>query len=779
MKLTPHQQAVADHSDGHALCIAVAGSGKTSTLVRLVCNLLRKDVNPRRLMVMMFNKAAQIDFTEKLRTVAHAELNSSSGQLPQIRTYHATGLKLLRTLESWRVREPYHKQPLSDKVIELQVRTLILQLATEPIIERVRQDAARLIEMSTSFIELVKSHLTTPEEWFCEAAYTNDYGFLIELFHQFESWRHQQKALTFTDMLYDPVKLIQAEPALCARVANKMDFIVVDEYQDTSILQHRFTQLIAGERAQMVAVGDPDQTIYEFAGASIANILQNFQQDFGQPHSEFAASVSELTMPHTFRYGHSIALAASHLISQNRARKDVLCIAHAENPPSLIEISQSEKDDSQLVVKTLQSYLGSGTPPQDIAVLVRVWAQAVPIELNMLEAGIQYASDGPSLFKRPEIAALMDAMALANGEFAVISEDDRYQRLLRLLTLPHIGLKQHYVEQLCQHLKTSTTEVGAAFGALIPTLSDITGFQSRKLCRRAALLTWLEHNGQQFKAHALIAHYIEHSEFYESLESMSLNEQRTDEQILAIHGFVRFLKQLNQETSACCEHIRGLIERQQTQQRASHSVTLSSCHRAKGLEWSVVLLPGLTGQYWPFLPEGEQVSPESIEAERRLLYVAMTRAKHCLHLFTAPGELDQPPVLMKKQHSISPFVREMQLPQVLSLAQRLHEQSDADLGSAIATTALTPISKRYLSTARPALKQQLRDAPTKAPVRKSAMAEEPWQLRAVIDHAIFGRGQVIEVNDSNFSIRFHNRQHGVKRFAKINDIRHLFNTVFE
>ena len=793
MKLTHHQQAVANHSDGHALCVAVAGSGKTSTLARLVCNLLQKDVNHRRLMVMMFNKAAQIDFAQKLHALAG--LNTPPGQLPVIRTYHATGLNLLRTLESWHIREPYQKKPLSDKMIELQVRTLILKLAPESLKERIRSDIARLIETSTNFIELVKSHLTTPQAWFSRAGYPNDYRFLIELFHQFESWRHQQKVLTFTDMLYDPVQLIQSTPALVPRVANKMDFIVVDEYQDTSTLQHRFTQLIAGERAQLVAVGDPDQTIYEFAGANIDNILKNFQQDFGQRLANTKVNVAELTMPHTFRYGHSIALAASHLISQNHARKDVLCIAHAENPPSSIEISQSAKDDSRFVATSLQGYLDSGVPPQHIALLVRVWAQAVPIELHLLEAGIQYVSDGPSLFKRPEIAVLIDGMMLASGEFATLNDDDRYQKLTRLLTMPHIGLKQQYVDQLCQRLKTCTNDFGAALSTFATTLTDITKFQARKLRRRGELLTWLEQNGQQRKAHTLIAHYIEHSELYDSLKSMSLNGQRTDEQILAIQGFLRFVTQLDQETGACCEHIRELIEQQRTHQQASCGITLSSCHRAKGLEWPVVLLPGLTCQYWPFLREGQQVGPEAIEAERRLLYVAMTRAKERLHLFTAEGELDHPAVLAEKQSlitptlgkkmlqkndSISPFVLEMQLPHALSLAQLLHEKSDTDLGKAISNTGLTAISKRYLNTARPTLKA-LNDAPIlkTATAKKNTLIDEPWQLRAVIDHAVFGRGEVVEVNDSSFSIRFHNHQYGVKRFAKISDIRHLFTAVFD
>lgn len=809
MKLTPHQQAVANHDQDHALCIAVAGSGKTSTLAQLVSNLLQKGADPRRVMVMMFNKAAQIDFSKKIRTLIASELEALKQDqrlLPEIRTYHATGLRLLRTLEGWGVREPYNKQPLSEKVVELQVRTLILKLAPEAIKDRIRSDAARLIETAISFIESVKAHLNSPEQWFEKTGYTDDYRFFIQLFHQFEQWRHQQKSITFTDMLYDPVKLIIGNPELTPKVENKMDFIIVDEYQDTSTLQHRFTQLIAGQRARMVAVGDPDQTIYEFAGANIDNILNHFQQDYAD-----TGEVKELTMPHTFRYGHSIALAASHLISQNKSRKKVLCIAHPENPPSLIRISQSGSDDSRFVVESLMEYLASGTQPETIAILVRVWAQAVPIELNLLEMGIPYTSDGPSLFQRPEIEALIDAMTLASGGFSALEPDIRYHKLARLLTLPHIGLKHHHIDWLCQKLKENHDQFGKALGKLASQLNEISDFQAGKLRARAELFTRLEQNGLQQKAHTLIATYIQQSEVYDSLRSMSLNEQRTEEQILAIKGFHRFLKQLNEDTVSCCSHIDALIEKRKKQkaqrQRSSHGITLSSCHRAKGLEWPVVLLPGLTRQYWPFLHEDElaafsvQKGSNAIESERRLLYVAMTRAKQQLHLFTTEGDLagnsswsSTSSSLDGKNHqnSISPFVLEMNLPHVLSLGNLLHEESDHALAEAIQKTGLTNISKHYVASARPSLMKQLTEVPViqvsntiasssnrkrfSSPNRGTS-CDGPWQLRAIIDHAIFGRGEVIEVNDSNFSIRFDSRQHGVKRFAKIEEVRHLFSVL--
>lgn len=434
MQLTSNQQQLTRHQNGHALCIAVAGSGKTSTLAHLTRNLLAAGSDCRRMMVMMFNKSAQLDFTAKLKQLC----NNPQGLpalLPEIRTYHATGLKLLKSLENWGLRAPCERNPLGDKELELRVRDLIFQQAPDNLKDRLKSDTAKYIESVIQFIDSVKSFLTTPEQYFEDNDYPDDFRFFIQVYHLFEQWRHQHRRITFTDMLYDPVRLIEQHPEIVSRITNKMDFIIVDEYQDTSTLQHRFTRIIAGERARVIAVGDPDQTIYEFAGANINNILNHFEDDFGQSHP-----VQSLTLPHTFRYGHSIALAASHLIHHNQNRKDVMCLAHTSNPPSTINLTQCRGDDTDAVVRTIRQHLQQDNPAP-LAVLVRVWAQAVPIELSLLEQGIAYQNDGPSLFDRPEIDALTAALELSSGQFHFLPPGSRQKRLQRLLTLPHIGLK--------------------------------------------------------------------------------------------------------------------------------------------------------------------------------------------------------------------------------------------------------------------------------------------------------------------------------------------------
>lgn len=788
MNLTSYQATVAQHDSSHALCVAVAGSGKTSTLSHLVNNLLAKNTDARRMMVMMFNKSAQVDFSGKLK-----KLCQHHPQIPEVRTYHSTGLRLLRTLEGWNARDPYNKKPLSDKVIELKLREFILATASAPIKERMRSDAARYIEAAVNFIDAAKSNLMTPENWYEKSGLPPEYRFFIKIFHLFEQWRHQNKSITFTDMLYDPMCIVQQQPDLVPAIENKVDYIIVDEYQDTSTLQHAFTRLIAGQRAKVIAVGDPDQTIYEFAGANIENILNNFQNDLG-----CTAQVSEMTLPHTFRYGHSLALAASHLINHNQARKDVLSVAHDSNHATQVKlIKNALTNDSKQLIKSIRELLSEGKQPEDIALLVRVWAQAVPIELNFLQEGIPYTSEGPSLFIRPEIEALLAPLKLAAGLFPLYEPDIRGKHLTIMLTLPHIGLKNRYVQQIVQQLQNLEQGYGDALEQLCQRICDLSFYQQEKLRTRARVFRYLEQHGQKEIASKLLRLYLRDIEIKESLRSMSLNEQRTDEQILAIDGFLQFIKQLGQDARESCFHINDLIQRhreRRSDRRASENnkvITISSSHKAKGLEWPVVIIPGLTRQYWPFIRDDDlkKTDLNDIEAERRLLYVAMTRAERELHLFTCTDSGDT--WNAEKSQIQSPFLQEMNLALSKKIASLIDSNNPDEVKQQLTDAGMTKIARRYLKTVKPQwsdIIQTLPDIKKQAKTRKHHAARQaiaqlkhntssedaPWQMHRQVRHSIFGYGTVTDVNDSNFSISFERKEYGTKRFARNNDVKILF-----
>src|SRR5690606_12223266 len=169
------------------------------------------------------------------------------------------------------IREDYlpafNSNILSEQEVQFQLWQLIRQLAPTEQQDDLQRDKKDHIEIATGFIDLVKSSLRDPEELFEELGYSGRHSYLIDLFDAFEDWRKHERRITYADMLYEPVLAIRQHPELQTLVENKMDIILVDEYQDTNEVQHLLLTYIAGTRAKVTVVGDPDQTIYEFRGA--------------------------------------------------------------------------------------------------------------------------------------------------------------------------------------------------------------------------------------------------------------------------------------------------------------------------------------------------------------------------------------------------------------------------------------------------------------------------------------------------------------------------------
>ncbi|MDX1819110.1 MAG: ATP-dependent helicase, partial [Marinobacter sp.] len=277
--LTDEQRAIITAGYEHSVITAVAGSGKTSTLAWRIRYLLEQGHDPARMLVLMFNRSARVDFERKLQEVCH----QSGLALPEIRTYHAMGLRLYRRF----VREGYlpgfSEKILTEQEIGFQAWQLTRRLAPEDLADEIRRNKKDFVETATGFIDLVKTTLSPAEVVFEELGYSDKHKYLIDLFHSFEQWRKRQSRISYADMLYEPVMAIHQNPPLQRLVGNKMDLILVDEYQDTNEIQHLLLRYVAGDRARVTVVGDPDQTIYEFRGAKPEFILKRFSDEFESP----------------------------------------------------------------------------------------------------------------------------------------------------------------------------------------------------------------------------------------------------------------------------------------------------------------------------------------------------------------------------------------------------------------------------------------------------------------------------------------------------------------
>ncbi|WP_291831351.1 ATP-dependent helicase [Marinobacter sp.] len=722
--LTDEQRAIITAGYEHSVITAVAGSGKTSTLAWRIRFLLAQGHDPDRTLVLMFNRSARVDFERKLQEVC----DQSGLALPEIRTYHAMGLRLYKRF----VREGYlpgfSEKILTEQEIAFQAWLLTRRLAPEDLADEIRRNKKEFVETATGFIDLVKTGLSPAEVVFEELGYSDKYRYLIDLFHSFEQWRKGQSRISYADMLYEPVMAIHQNPPLQRLVSNKMDLILVDEYQDTNEIQHLLLRYVAGDRARVTVVGDPDQTIYEFRGAKPEFILRRFSDEFESP--------LEQTLSYTFRYGHQVALLANHLICHNTGRKDVMCHSHPSTPATTVALHRAENDGDQ-VLSVLQQQ--SAEQNGQTAILFRVWSQSVPIELKLLARQIPYRIDAGkgALFSR-EVQAIAALLMVVTGRLKVLPDSDRLDLARQLLRFPHVGLKEPELENLAQFLAAFNGAwherlLAMDFGALAP-------MPARKLRKLGEVLAQLER--YKGPVAGLISVYAEHMDLYEGIRSLALTHDSAEERIDTVQGFRDYLKSLDVNAEGALDHLKAL--KQQAAERQDHGVLLSTIHRTKGLEWPVVIIPGLQEKYLPYSPRPQDDARALLESERRLLYVGMTRARQALHLISCPAS--QQPHLEGDQGP-SRFVAELCFELSRELGQALDGNCLQPNQPLRLDSPLTAISLRYAEREEVVIEGQ-------KPVSPST-TEPVWHHSRVV-HAIFGAGTVTAEDESSFEVRFGN-----------------------
>lgn len=737
LALTDEQRSVVTAPIGHYLITAVAGSGKTTTLAYRIRHLLEQNTDPRRLLVLMFNRAAQQDFSARLNQVLPPDLVR-----PEVRTFHAMGYRLYQRFVRDGYLPPFNSKILSEKEAQIQLWRLARIHAPSELQNELTRNKKEHLELATRFIDAVKSQLHGPEIVFEELELEAKFSYFLALFDAFEAWRKQQQRISYADMLYDTVHAIAQRPELQALVSNKMDIVLVDEYQDTNDIQHALLKYIAGNRAAVTVVGDPDQTIYEFRGAKPEYMLSTFEQQF--------PGTQQLNLSYSFRYGHAVSLLANHLISRNQGRSDILCHSHATTPCTLVQL-QSSPNEAEQLRDTLQTF--SRESLDQSAILLRVWSQSISFELAFLAAGIPYQmAEHKGVLASEELKALRALLELANGNFSQMSAEQRQVQLFCLMRFPHLGIPESSMQQIAQQVSQQPAFWGQALSVRIP--SELKKFQVSKFKQFAQTLHSIE--TQNFTVPKLFAFYIKNNALFEGIRSMSLNHDFAEEKVASIQAMMNYLNRCAGSTHEVLDHLDRLQEQSHSLDKSG--ILLSTIHRAKGLEWSQVFIPGFNERHYPYSLRSEQIKRSELESERRLLYVAMTRAKQHLHLIgpRAHSEIKS-----------SRFEAELQWPCSSDLAKALN----AGAGTA-SLNKITRIATRYAAAANPDLvlasktppQQHSQARSNKQKPKASHSSEQNWQGKRV-DHNTLGQGEVIAESAQAFTVKF-DHEDQVRDFSK-------------
>lgn len=731
--LTKPQQQIIAHNQGHARVVAVAGAGKTTTLTHFIKARLQEGVSPRRILVLMYNRNAKLDFEEKLQRLLPNQ------RVPEVRTFHSLGLRIYQRLVQQQDLPPFQEKILSDGEAEPLVWRMLQQLADGPQKQDILAQRKKWVEPALGFIDLVKAGLDTPEQVFEQLELPASCKIFIQLFYQFEQWRKQQRRISYADMLYDPVCFFEKNPQAAAQFGGHMQWMLVDEYQDINAIQQRLLDVIYAGQGSVVVIGDPDQTIYEFRGSKPEFIVKQFDQRMQQ--------VAVYQLPHTFRYGHQLSLLANHLISHNSERDDILCLSHDSTPSTQVKWHPTNTE-AATVIQLIQQH-AQQRPLTDIAVICRIWALCAPVELGLLQQGVPYnLHHSQSVLDRSELKIFWLLFELATGLFAQRTQQQRYEGWLLFLTTPYPKIKIDTLRQLANKMATFEQNFGQQLLHSLP--DDLSQWQQQTIKDRAELLSDIE--TVSMPAFALVSNYVAQTELLKGIEDNSFSAQQADDQKQTIEAFLAFIRNSQLKSEQAFDYLQQL-KQQRAQQKGQQGVQLISVHKSKGLEWPVVIIPGLNHDYYPYEPEGDFSRPANVESERRLLYVAMTRAQQHLHLIL-------PQVVLKKK-SVSPqasrFQTELQLERSQQIAQAIEQQAT--------TVELNPLDgqiapwlERYLAQIGQPLEFKLpAKAFVQAPVaslKQLVQSKHKSKVLRRIEHQVLGKGAVTFEDESYLVVQF-------------------------
>ncbi len=495
-----------------------------------------------------------------------------------------------------------------------------------------------------SYVDLVKNSLDAPLDVFSEYRFATKFRYFIDGFKAFEKRRKKENIQFFSDLIYDPVRLLIDNPEKVKNFSDRYHHIVVDEFQDISDIQMAMIKIIAGTKASVMVVGDDDQCIYSWRGAKPEYLITGFDRFFPQP--------AVYKLDQTYRYGHQLSLAASHVIKNNKSRASKLCISSPSSRATSISLDV-EKIGQLTVPKQISSWLSSGRKLSEVAVLVRSFSQAVPVEIALLKSGLPYTVEGgTALFDTPDIGALLAALHIGSGNFDQLPESDRRKFIQYFVRFPSLGMPRDLEYEM---INEALSNIEDPIGALDTfTFKVKEQWVRERVIRRAR--TW--RNLQVMDSSTveeLIDYIIEETGVKHHIEYTAKNDAEAEDMWSRYKVIKTYAEHRSEELLPYVMHLESLRKGMDENGEKGEGILITSVHRSKGLEWPLVIMPGLSQGKFPYIPRTSDQTCD-IEDERRLFYVGMTRAQEKLVLI-CPNDrrlaaylgkgCDQPPEIIE------------------------------------------------------------------------------------------------------------------------------------
>ena len=686
--LNDKQKEAVLYNDGPLLIIAGAGAGKTKTLTTKIAYLIEEcGVSPYSILAITFTNKAAKEMKDRLFKSIGNDVKKLT-----VSTFHSFGLKLLR--ENYE-RLGYDKNFVimdSDDSLTV-VKKIIKDMGYDPKIYNPKAIRNK--------ISSCKNEMISPQMY--ERFTVSDYEKVIkEVYEKYQDKLKRNNSVDFDDLLLLPIELFKKNNDLLEKYQDLYRYILIDEYQDTNEAQYILTKLLSERYRNITCVGDDSQSIYSFRGANYKNIL-NFEKDY--------KDAKTILLEQNYRSTSNILDAANAVIKNNKQRKDKkLWTARGIGEKIKYYRAYNEKDEANYVVKKINELINNGVEYKDIAVLYRTNAQSRVMEEEMLKENLPYRVVGSFYFySRKEIKDLIAYLRLIHNYKDNVS-------LLRVINTPKRGIGLKTIENLTQKADDEGISIYEA-------ISSGKELEFKNLIER------LREVSENLTLTELIDKVLDASGMKQELESEG--DLESEVRLENLEEFKSITKAFEeQEGSVSLEEFLleiSLVSDVEEYKDDPNRISLMTVHSVKGLEFNHVFLIGLEEGIFPHM--NSLMESSDVEEERRLMYVAITRAKDDLHIINARRR-----TLFGKEQ-INPTSR-----------------------------FLNEIPKELLETNQP--EEETTKKEEKIEVGEMFREEDvDYQVGDFVYHETFGTGKVVEVTNTLVSVAF-KHPHGIKKLMK-------------
>ncbi len=593
--LNDRQKEAVLWGDGPLLILAGAGSGKTSVLTARVAYLIKeRGVNPKNIVAITFTNKAAKEMKERI-----IKQVGSIGYDIQISTFHSFGLRI--------IKENYERLGYDKNFTILDSDDSLTVI--KKVLKELNVDTSRCNpKFIKNRISSCKNEMVTPDKY---KNFVNDEisDITYKTYKKYQETLLRNNSLDFDDLLVKPIELFNNHPEVLEQYQELFKYVFIDEYQDTNEVQYIFSKMLSAKYKNICVVGDDAQSIYSFRGANFKNIL-NFEKDY--------EDAKVILLEQNYRSTKTILNAANSVIKNNVQKKDKRLWTENETGEKIKYVrALDEKEEASFVTREIKGLLESGVSLDDIAVLYRTNAQSRTIEEGFLNSNIPYRIVGAfAFYSRKEIKDLLAYLKLIYN-----TKDD--VSLTRIINYPKRKIGVKTIENL-------------SMDAVLKGTSMFDVIEKGKELDFKNLILEMKEKSESLSLTETIDMVLEKSGIRSELESEHTLE--ADIRLENLEEFKSITKTFEEESGIASledflNEVSLVSDVSEQKDDNTPKVTLMTIHAVKGLEFKYVFVVGMEENIFPHVNCIEE--PDGLEEERRLCYVAITRAKKKLYLVNA------------------------------------------------------------------------------------------------------------------------------------------------